>query len=100
MHHTIDRWIMDAATDTVKPAIICPPDIYGQSSTIGSRSTFLVPEYVNVILKSKEPFYLGAGENIRAVTHIDDVVAAFMLLIKEALKGGGNAQWGTDVRKI
>lgn len=96
-HHVIDQNMMDASNDKLKTAIICPPDIYGQNTGIGNRATFLVPEYVKVLLKRKEAFYLGAGENIRAVTHINDVVDLFMILIGEAMKGGGKAQWGREV---
>jgi nucleoside-diphosphate-sugar epimerase len=96
-HHVIDQNVMDASNDKLKTAIICPPDIYGQNTGIGNRATFLVPEYIKVLLQKKEAFYLGAGENIRAVTHINDVVDLFILLIGEAIKGGGKAQWGREV---
>lgn len=48
------------------------------------------------LLQGKEPFYLGRGENWRAVVHIDDVVDLFALLLQEALLGGGKAQWGRE----
>ena len=83
---------MNASNELLKTAIICPPDIYGQNTGIGNRATFLVPEYVKVLLKRKEAFYLGSGENMRAVTHIDDVVALFLLLLEHAIQGGGSAQ--------
>lgn len=88
---------MNANNDIVKTAIICPPDIYGQSSAIGSRATFMVPMYVEALLKHKEAFYLGEGNNIRAVTHIDDVVDLFVLLLEKAIEGGGDADWGREV---
>ncbi|RFU28296.1 hypothetical protein B7463_g8034, partial [Scytalidium lignicola] len=93
-HHAIDRDIMDVSNGLVHTAIICPPDIYGQNMGIGNRSTYMVPEYVKVVLEKKQAFYLGTGENIRAVTHISDVVEIFLLLLGEAIRGGGNAQWG------
>jgi nucleoside-diphosphate-sugar epimerase len=96
-HHEIDRWIMDASNDLIKTAIICPPDIYGQSKSIGSRETFLVPRYIGALLQYKEAFYLGEGNNIRAVTHLDDVVELFILVLDQALQGGGKAQWGKEV---
>lgn len=96
-HHVIDQNIMDASNDKLKTCIICPPDIYGQNTGIGSRATFMVPDYVNVLLKGKEAFYLGSGENIRGVTHINDVVGLFILLLGKAIEGGGDAQWGREV---
>src|SRR5258708_4217281 len=89
----------DADTDLIKTATICPPDIYGQSTSIGKTSTFLVPKYVEALLKHKEAFYLGEGNNIRAVTHIDDVVSLFVIMIEQALQGGGTAEWGKEVCK-
>lgn len=97
MHHSIDRMIQDVSNDLLKTAIICPPDIYGQSKGISSRTSFMVPLYVEALLQGKEPFYLGRGENWRAVVHIDDVVDLFALLLQEALLGGGKAQWGREV---
>lgn len=99
-HHVIDQKIMDASNDRLKTCIICPPDIYGQNTGLGSRATFLVPEYIKVLLKDKEAFYLGDGENIRAITHIDDVVDLFIILLGKAIEGGGDAQWGREVRNL
>ncbi|KAI9684293.1 MAG: hypothetical protein M1822_005766 [Bathelium mastoideum] len=95
-HHVIDKWIQDASKGQLKTVTICPPDIYGQSCSTGSRNTFLVPNYVEALMQHKEAFYLGKGENIRAVTHIDDVVALFMLLLEGALQGGGDVHWGKE----
>lgn len=97
-HHKVDRWIQDAGNEFVKTVIVCPPDIYGEGYAVGGRTSFLVPMYVESLLKHKEAFYLGEGENLRAVAHIDDVVEVFLLLVGEALKGGGDAQWGQEVR--
>jgi len=100
MHHVIDQNIMDASNDKLKTATICPPDIYGQNTGLGDRDTALVPYYINALLKEKEAFYLGAGENIRAITHINDVVSLFILLLGKAIEGGGNAQWGREVYNL
>jgi len=96
LHHAIDVDIMNASNDLVKTALVCPPDIYGQGTGPSSNTTFMVPEYVKVVHKQKVAWYLGKGENFRAVTHIADVVSLFMILLGEALKGGGKAQWGKE----
>jgi nucleoside-diphosphate-sugar epimerase len=96
-HHVIDKNIMSVSSELLKTACVCPPDIYGQSTGIGNRATFLVPEYVKIAMEKKEAFYLGKGENIRAVTHIDDVVGLFVILVGEAIQGKGSAQWGKEV---
>jgi len=97
-HHLIDKKIMDASNGLLKTACIYSADVYGQGTGIGHRTTFLVPTYVKSVLKKKECFYLGAGENIKAVIHITDLVNLFLILLWEALRGGGGAQWGRDVR--
>jgi hypothetical protein len=89
---------MDASNDILKTAIICPPDIFGQGKGVGGRMSFIIPNYVDELLKQKEAFYLGEGQSMRAVTHIDDVVDLFIILLEQALQGGGNAQWGREVR--
>lgn len=97
MQHSIDRLIQYVSNDLLKTAIICPPDVYGQSRGISSRTSLMIPLYVERLLKGKEPFYLGRGENLRAVVHIDDVVDLFAMLLQEALDDGGIAQWGREV---
>ncbi len=96
-HHVIDRAIIDASNDLLKTATICPPDIYGQATGVGKRTSFMVPIFVKEVMEKKEAFYLGEGKNMRAVTHIDDVVSLFLLILAEALQGGGKAQWGKEV---
>jgi nucleoside-diphosphate-sugar epimerase len=91
----MDKKIMNVSSELLKTACVCP-DIYGQSTGTGNRATFLVPEYVKIAMEKKEAFYLGKGENIRAVTHINDVVDLFVILIGEAIQGGGSAQWGKE----
>ena len=60
----------------------------------------MIPLYVEGLLKGKEPFYLGRGENLRAVVHIDDVVDLFAMLLQEALDDGGIAEWGLKVSQM
>lgn len=96
-HHTIDKDIMNASNELLHTACICPPDIYGQSTAVGNRATYLVPVYVKDAIEKQEAFYLGKGENIRAVTHINDVVDLWVILVGQAIQGGGSAQWGKEV---
>lgn len=100
LHRKVDRFIQDASNNLLRTAIICPPDIYGRTAGIGNRTSFMVPMYVETLLKGNKPFYLGRGENFRAVVHINDIVDLFLLLINEALLGGGKAQWGREVHSI
>lgn len=97
MHREVDILLTNASNNLIKTLSIVPPDIYGQNTGVGKRTTFLVPEYVKLVLDRKEAFYLGEGENFRAVSHISDVASAWVLLLGEAIKGGGRAQWGKEV---
>ncbi|KAL6897425.1 hypothetical protein GGI43DRAFT_409096 [Trichoderma evansii] len=95
-HHAIDQWIADASNDKVKTVTICPPDLYGQSTTVGGRTTYMVPEYVAAIIKHNEAFYLGEGQNMRAVTHIDDLTELFVLVLEKYLDGDEDLQFGRE----
>jgi nucleoside-diphosphate-sugar epimerase len=97
LHREGDKLITDASNDLMKTLSIVPPDIYGQTTGVGNRTTFMVPEYVKAVMKRKEAFYLGDGDNFRAVSHISDVTSAWVILLGEALKGGGRARWGKEV---
>jgi nucleoside-diphosphate-sugar epimerase len=57
----------------------------------------MVPLYIEAVLEHKEVFYLGDGDNMRAVTHLDDVVDFFILVLDGALQGGGEVKWGKEV---
>jgi nucleoside-diphosphate-sugar epimerase len=96
-HRITDKWIQDATNDLVKTVCICPPDIFGQSSTLGNRATYLVPDFVEACIPLKETFYLGLGENIRAVTHINDVCDLFALVLQKWLDGGHELSYGKEV---
>jgi NAD dependent epimerase/dehydratase family len=96
-HRKVDRAIADASNDLMKTVTIAPPNIFGQSTGIGSQETHLVPKYVKTVMRVKEVFYLGEGENRQTVVHIQDVVEMFLLLIAQALGGGGKADWGREV---
>jgi nucleoside-diphosphate-sugar epimerase len=96
-HREVDQLVTDASNDLLKTLSIVPPDIYGQATGVGKRTTFMVPEYIKIVMEKKEAFYLGEGKNIRAVTHISDVASSWVLLLGEAIKGGGRAHWGKEV---
>lgn len=97
-HRPTDKIIQDASNDLIKTVCIYPPDIYGQSSSAGGHGTYMVPLYIEAARKYGETFYLGKGENMRAVTHIDDVTSVFTLIIEKWLQGGEGLDYGKDVR--
>lgn len=44
----------------------------------------------------KQTFFLGAGENTKAVVHVEDIATLFILLLEHAIRDGGEAQWGKE----
>ena len=97
IHRDVDKLITDANNDLLKTISICPPDIYGQKKGGGTTGTYLVPEYVKAIIDLKQAFYLDKGENVRGVTHIDDVVSLFVLILGKYLQGGEGLDYGKEV---
>jgi nucleoside-diphosphate-sugar epimerase len=95
-----DKMVQEANNDLIKTVCICPPDIYGQARSIGAHTTYMIPMYVKAIIEHKEAFYLGNGENIRAVTHLDDVVDLFVLIIGKYLDGGQELSYGKEVSSV
>ncbi|KAH8881962.1 NAD(P)-binding protein [Thozetella sp. PMI_491] len=91
-----DKMVQEANNDLIKTICICPPDIYGQARSVGSHTTYMIPMYVKAVIKHKEAFYLGKGENFRAVTHLDDVVDLFVLVIGKYLDGGDELSYGKE----
>ena len=93
-HRAMDRKIIDAATELVRPLIVTPPDIYGESLGGGTHRTILIPEYAKAVKRAGKAFYCGKGENIKSVVHITDVASLFLLLVQQGLDDGGKADWG------
>lgn len=100
MHREVDMLVTNASNHLMKTLSIVPPDIYGDATGVGKRTTFLVPEYIKVVMNRKEAFYLGEGQNYRAATHISDVISCWVILLGEAIKGGGQATWGKEVNPL
>ncbi|EEH33585.2 hypothetical protein PAAG_04635 [Paracoccidioides lutzii Pb01] len=94
LHHAIDRRIMDASNEVIKTISICPPDIYGRGTGVGGRA-----DVWRTLWRTKESFYVGAGENPRAVTHPNDVVDLFLLVLENIiLKRGEDLKFGKELK--
>lgn len=96
-HRPTDKLIQDASNDLIKTICIFPPDIYGQSTSIGGHGTYMVPLFIEASREHGETFYLGKGENMRGVAHIDDVASLFALIIGKYLDGGDGLDYGKEV---
>ncbi|EJT78708.1 hypothetical protein GGTG_03806 [Gaeumannomyces tritici R3-111a-1] len=98
LHRAIDKSFQDASSGLVKTVCVVPPDIFGRGPEVGgSRGTYLVPMYVDAVIRHGEAFYLGQGANRRAVTHIDDVASLFVLILRKyLLESGAGLEYGKD----
>ena len=44
------------------------------------------------------PFYTESGSNRRSWVHINDFMELYVALVEAAVAGGGEADWGKEVR--
>ncbi|KAK0744877.1 hypothetical protein B0T21DRAFT_280338 [Apiosordaria backusii] len=102
LHRNIEKIVQKAAVDhgnRLKCAIICSCGVYGPGKGPGRTQSQLVPVfYDEIVNNTKRAFYTQSGENTRSWVHIDDLTALYMKLIEAAAAGGGNADWGLQVR--
>ena len=98
IHRPADTLIADANSDLVKTISVSPPDIYGRGTGPGKKTSFIVPLYVEAAIHKNRAFYFGEGENMRALTHISDVVSLFTLLLDRWLAGGDGLDYGKEVQ--
>lgn len=102
LHRHVDKLILPLSTATnnkIRTAIVCPPDIYGLGTGTGNKQSIMVPLYAELIGANPAAgaFVVGAGKNIKSVSHIREVVDVFILLVSEALQpNGGKADWGSE----
>lgn len=97
VHRDVDKAVLEAQEKLKVPtAILSPPLIHGVGKGPIKTRSIQIPFLAEAILKRGKGFQVLEGQNIWDQVHIDDVAAAFMLLVEEALKNGGRAQWGSD----
>ena len=100
MHRSTDK-IVFSASETygshIRTAIIAPADVFGNGTGLGRTQSFELPLYTQEVIQQGYPFYVGLGKNIRPFVHVKDVISFYNLIIEEAVKGGGKAQWGKSV---
>ncbi|KAL8732253.1 MAG: hypothetical protein Q9166_002825 [cf. Caloplaca sp. 2 TL-2023] len=95
-HRKVDKIILTASADHVKPAIVCPPTIYGRGRGPGNQRSIQVPELSRCTLEKGHGIQVGAGKTYWTNVHVHDLSDVYVALIEAAAAGGGNASWGTD----
>ena len=71
-----------------------PPAVYGTGEGEVRTQSMVLPWYADAVKKRGAGFVLGEGTNVASVVHVRDLSSALILLVEEALKGDGKAEWG------
>ena len=58
----------------------------------------IFPRFLDEIKAIGSPFYANEGTNTRSWVHIEDLMQIYAKLVEAAAAGGGNADWGVEVR--
>lgn len=95
-HHDVEQIQLTSGAPLVKTAIVCPPCIYGIGRGPGNQRSVQIPELALYTLKHGHGFQVGKGLSVWPNVHIEDLSDAFLLLVEEAVKGGGNATWNNE----
>lgn len=99
LHQHVDALIHDFSRehgDSVKTAIMCPPDIYGPGRGPGRTRTVYFPAFIAETKRLGYAFYSGNGENTRSWVHIEDLARLYLRLVEAAVAGGNGADWGAQ----
>jgi nucleoside-diphosphate-sugar epimerase len=78
----------------VRTAVVVPPTVYGTGEGPLKNSSMAIPWLVDAVKKRGKAFTVGEGRNVVSAIHVRDLSAAFLLLVEQALEGGGEADWG------
>ena len=95
-HRDVDNAVISGGQEkNIKTAIVSPPTIYGVGKGPLKKRSIQVPALIAGILSRGKGFTVGEGNSVWDLVHIDDLGAAYILLIEEALKeNGGRVTWG------
>ena len=95
-HRNVDKIILAATAPNVKPAIVCPPTIYGLGRGPGNQRSHQVPELSRCTLQKGHGIQVGTGKAYWTNVHVHDLSDVFISLVEAATAGGGQASWGKE----
>ncbi|KAL8663730.1 MAG: hypothetical protein Q9202_003676 [Teloschistes flavicans] len=95
-HRNVDKIILASSDAHVKPAIVCPPTIYGQGRGPGNQRSIQVPQLAKATLQKGHGIQVGAGKTYWTNVHVHDLSDVYTLLVEAAAAGGGKASWGSE----
>jgi nucleoside-diphosphate-sugar epimerase len=100
MRVAIDRTVLAAARRGVRSIVIRPSLIYGRGHGLNPNS-IQIPHLIELAKKHGVARHVGRGLNVWSHVHIDDVVALYLLTLKDAPASSlfyaenGEAAWKT-----
>lgn len=102
-HRNVDKLVLDASAGDnpvdnakIKTCIVCPPTIYGRGDGLIRARSVQLPDLANAALRRGRSLTVNKGENEWRNVHVADLADAYILLVEEALKGGGKADWNAE----
>jgi nucleoside-diphosphate-sugar epimerase len=84
--HDIDLKVLNAATQGIRSAVICPSLIYGTGAGL-NRHSVQIPFLAAHARQRGMVEIVGAGVNVWSNVHIDDVVSLYLLAMSKAPAG-------------
>ncbi|KAJ6002293.1 hypothetical protein N7499_001843 [Penicillium canescens] len=98
-HRNVDEIILGTGLQnsaSVKVAVVCPPTIYGPGRGPGNTKSIQAYLLSAAVLKRKQGFLVGKGENVWHQVHVQDLSDVYLALGEAASEGGGKATWNDE----
>lgn len=95
-HRQVDKIVLEAASDHVKTAIVCPPTVYGPTRGMGNPSSMQINEIVRIFLLHGRTFQVNQGKNIWHEVHVQDLTDMYVSLTEAAVTGSPNSTWNEE----
>ena len=82
----INNYVLAAAANGIRTAVIAPPMIYGQGTGMNPNS-IQVPAMIKVAKKSGVAKYVGRGENRWSNVHVEDLADLYVAVLERGKAG-------------
>ena len=97
-HRNVDKIVLTAGSEKVKPAVLCPPTIYGKGRGPAHQRSRQAYELAKFILQNKYIPIIGGGKARWNNVHVSDLASLFVLLTEAALSNPSDPDpqlWGS-----
>lgn len=79
-HRNVDIIVQNAASDSIRPAILCPPMIYGKGTGVVNTRSIQIPDLAKGALEKGFAPIVGQGKTEWHYVHVQDLSEVFLLL--------------------